>query len=37
MPQSKKVLSLPGRVLVAFRKRLMHFSFEVIIWDPRVF
>jgi hypothetical protein len=37
------VLSLPGRVLVelprpsALRKRLMHFSFEIIIWDTKVF
>jgi hypothetical protein len=31
------VLSLPARVLVtrpsALRKRLMHFPFEIIIWD----
>jgi hypothetical protein len=37
------VLSLPGRVLVeiprpsALRKRLMHFPFEIIIWDTKVF
>jgi hypothetical protein len=37
------VLSLPGRVLVelprpsALGKRLMHFPFEVIIWDTKVF
>jgi hypothetical protein len=36
-------LSLPGRVLVelprpsALRKRLMHFPFEIIIWDTKVF
>jgi hypothetical protein len=35
------VLSLPGRVLVelprpsALRKRLMHFPFEIIIWDTK--
>jgi hypothetical protein len=44
MPQSKKfVLSLPGRVLVelprpsALGTRLMHFPFEIIIWDTKVF
>jgi hypothetical protein len=37
------LLSLPGRVLVelprpsALRKRLMHFPFEIIIWDTKVF
>jgi hypothetical protein len=37
------VLSLPGRVLVelprpsALRKRLMHFPFEIIIWDAKEF
>jgi hypothetical protein len=37
------VLSLPGRVLVelprpsALGKRLMHFPFEIIIWDTKVF
>jgi hypothetical protein len=38
------VLSLPGWVLVefiprpsAFRKMLMHFPFEIIIWDTKVF
>jgi hypothetical protein len=36
------VLSGPGRVLVelprpsALRKRLMHFPFEIIIWDTKV-
>jgi hypothetical protein len=36
-------LSLPGRVLVelpkpsALRMRLMHFPFEIIIWDAKVF
>jgi hypothetical protein len=36
------VLSLPGRVLVEIprpsplRKRLMHFPFEIIIWDTKV-
>jgi hypothetical protein len=29
------VLSLPGRVLV--RMRLMHFPFEIISWDTKVF
>jgi hypothetical protein len=44
MPQGKNyVLSLPGRVLVelprpsALRKRLVHFPFEIIIWDTKVF
>jgi hypothetical protein len=38
-----KSLSLPGRVLVelprpsALRKRLVHFPFEIIIWDTKVF
>jgi hypothetical protein len=34
------VLSLPGRVLVELprlRKRIMHFPFEIIIWDTKVF
>jgi hypothetical protein len=37
------VLSLPRRVLVelprpsALRKRPMHFPFEIIIWDTKVF
>jgi hypothetical protein len=37
------VLSLPGRVWVelprpsALRTRLMHFPFEIIIWDTKVF
>jgi hypothetical protein len=37
------VLSLPGRVLIelprpsALRKRQMHFPFEIIIWDSKVF
>jgi hypothetical protein len=37
------VSSLPGRVLVelprpsVLRKRLMHFPFEIIIWDTKVF
>jgi hypothetical protein len=37
------VLSLPGRVWVelprssAFRKRIMHFPFEILIWDTKVF
>jgi hypothetical protein len=37
------VLSLAGRVLVklptpsALRNRLMHFPFEIIIWDTKVF
>jgi hypothetical protein len=37
------VLSLPGRILVevprpfALRKRQMHFPFEIIIWDTKVF
>jgi hypothetical protein len=37
------VLSLLGRVVVelprpsALRKRLMHFPFEIIIWDTKVF
>jgi hypothetical protein len=37
------VSSLPGRVLVelprpsGLRKRLMHFPFEIIIWDTKVF
>jgi hypothetical protein len=37
------VLSLPGRVLVelprpsALMKRVMHFPFEIIIWDAKVF
>jgi hypothetical protein len=37
------VLSLSGRVLVelprpsVLKKRLMHFPFEIIIWDTKVF
>jgi hypothetical protein len=37
------VISLPGRVLVelprpsALRKSQMHFPFEIIIWDTKVF
>jgi hypothetical protein len=31
------VSSLPGRVLAELPKRLMHFPFEIIIWDTKVF
>jgi hypothetical protein len=43
LPGRVLVLSLPGRVLVelprpsALRTRLMHFPFEIIIWDTKVF
>jgi hypothetical protein len=43
LKEKSYVLSLPGRVLVelprpsALRKRPMHFPFEIIIWDTKVF
>jgi hypothetical protein len=43
LKEKSYVLSLPGRILVelprpsALRKRLMHFPFEIIIWDTKVF